>query len=265
MKSRRRIAAAVALALLGPLSAKALHVSAAPSNAITIENARAGKSGWNTGHLQGEVAKGPLSDSNPASFAPPPTDPLARGVPTTNVSNAGLSDIVGWADAQSINQGEPIGLHISSKVPRYDIVIYRMGWYGGAGGIVMQESLNRVGTLRTSPSARPGDRHGRHRLAGGVHREHHLRMDVGLLPGPVEPHRQRGSERRCGRRRLHPVRGPQRRITAAMCTDPVHHLPGVQRLRREEPVRVQLDRRAQGHQGLLRPTVLANDGAGNYF
>ena len=53
--------------------------------------------------------------------------------------------VEGYFDQQSVNSGETVGLHASSKGASYDLVVYRIGWYGGNGA---QEVLRR--------NARPG-------------------------------------------------------------------------------------------------------------
>jgi hypothetical protein len=45
-----------------------------------------------------------------------------------------LNDIEGFASATSINQGESITFYVNTSAVTFDIVIYRSGYYGGAGG-----------------------------------------------------------------------------------------------------------------------------------
>jgi hypothetical protein len=72
----------------------------APKNEITAENAREGTESWRI------------------------TAPALAG------------EIAGYAGATSYNRGETVDLHISTRTEgvSYSIEIYRLGWYGGAGG-----------------------------------------------------------------------------------------------------------------------------------
>ena len=58
--------------------------------------------------------------------------------------------VKGYASATSVNKGESVNLHISVKpAGAYSIDVYRMGWYQGNGGRLMQH----IGPLNGSPQA----------------------------------------------------------------------------------------------------------------
>ena len=157
MKSRKRIAVFVALSLLGITGKSALHVAAAPtppSNPVTRENGRTGTAQWRTDHLQSEIDKGPPSEEGPIAPGAAPSV-TARGIPTPDVDNLGLAPVKGWAEAQSVNRGQSIILHISSQAPLFDLAIYRMGWYGGAGAVLVDSDVGLPGTDRGLPVADP--------------------------------------------------------------------------------------------------------------
>ncbi|MBP5976437.1 hypothetical protein HW132_27850 [Brasilonema sp. CT11] len=68
------------------------------SNSITIENTKPGTTNWQL--------------TNPAT----------------------KREIEGYASLTSVNRGDEIKFFVSTKEPSYTIEIFRMGWYGGAGG-----------------------------------------------------------------------------------------------------------------------------------
>ncbi len=86
-------------------------------NAIQIENARPGTTAWQL--------------TNPASN----------------------HEIEGYASLTSVNQGGQISLFVSTADPSYQIDIYRMGWYGGAGARQVAGPIARTGALQLSPSS----------------------------------------------------------------------------------------------------------------
>src|SRR5947199_10540837 len=78
---------------------------AAQSNTIVIENQEPGTSQWRIG-LRGTDAEG---------------------------------QIKGYASVASVNKGENITFHVSvNPAQTYTIDVYRMGWYQGLGGRLMQ-------------------------------------------------------------------------------------------------------------------------------
>jgi hypothetical protein len=129
---RRWIAIVVVASALVVSAVAEARPASAVDNVIGVENQKPGSVGWRTAHLVDEIAKGPREEPSAGS--------TARGVPDPNVSNNGLTPVKGYAGAQSVNKGEPLKLYISTTVPTFDLVVYRMGWYGGTGGTVVSST-----------------------------------------------------------------------------------------------------------------------------
>ncbi len=116
------LAAAV---VLGGRSAAAV---AAGPNAVQIENAKPGSTGW---------------------------EPLITAIPP------GLEhSIEGYSSQVSALPGEAIDLHVStSPAARYRVEVYRLGWYGGAGGRLIgclpDCAGDEQGTARPIPAPDP--------------------------------------------------------------------------------------------------------------
>ncbi|MCW1970573.1 MAG: hypothetical protein KIH69_020890, partial [Anaerolineae bacterium] len=127
MKRPHKIRFPLALALiftafLGVLYAPAgLHAScAAPANPIEAENCLTGSSGW----LMNLSTMNPADDLN--------------------------GQIKGYASATSVNKGSSINFHVSvNPAQNYSIEIYRLGWYGGAGGRLVKTIPGKGGTKQT--------------------------------------------------------------------------------------------------------------------
>lgn len=60
-------------------------------------------------------------------------------------------EIEGYASLTSVNRGDTIKLFVNTKEPNYTIEIFRMGWYGGAGGRQMAAAIERVGVKQPPP------------------------------------------------------------------------------------------------------------------
>ncbi|QLE54688.1 N,N-dimethylformamidase beta subunit family domain-containing protein [Nostoc sp. TCL26-01] len=60
-------------------------------------------------------------------------------------------EIEGYASLTSVNRGDEIKLFVNTREPNYTIEIFRMGWYGGAGGRLMAAAIKRVGTKQPPP------------------------------------------------------------------------------------------------------------------
>jgi len=66
-------------------------------------------------------------------------------------ANDTAGQIKGYASATSVNKGENIAFHVSvNPAQTYTIDVYRMGWYGGLGGRLMQH----IGPLNGAPETR---------------------------------------------------------------------------------------------------------------
>src|SRR5579864_3025851 len=87
--------------------------AATTANPIVVENRHTGTTGWQLGRTA--------------------TDAVGQ--------------IKGYASAPSVNKGQPITFYVSVN-PRqtYTIDVYRMGWYGGSGGRLMQHVAALPGT-----------------------------------------------------------------------------------------------------------------------
>ena len=129
------------LALLACGVLLALASAASAANAIQIENALAGTSGW-------RLADAPY--------------------PSSTESYAGLvTSIDGYTIEQSVAPGGAVDLHVAVATPdvRYRIKVYRLGWYGGTGArakacVPVNCTGDRAGVVQpaTPPVDGPGDR-----------------------------------------------------------------------------------------------------------
>jgi hypothetical protein len=60
-------------------------------------------------------------------------------------------EIEGYASATCVNRGESIQFFVNTPEPSYTISIYRVGWYGGAGGRLMASPIQRIGRVQPAP------------------------------------------------------------------------------------------------------------------
>lgn len=60
-------------------------------------------------------------------------------------------EIEGYASLTSVNRGDEIKLFVNTKEPNYTIEIYRMGWYGGAGGRQVSPPITRKAVRQPPP------------------------------------------------------------------------------------------------------------------
>jgi hypothetical protein len=65
------------------------------------------------------------------------------------------SVIRGYADQASINHGGPITFMVSTAQPSYDLEVYRMGWYGGAGSRLITTVHGLAGQNQPVPTPDP--------------------------------------------------------------------------------------------------------------
>jgi uncharacterized repeat protein (TIGR01451 family) len=61
-------------------------------------------------------------------------------------------EIEGYASLTSVPTGGSISLFVSTADPSYTIDIYRIGWYGGAGGRQVIPTITRAGGLQITPT-----------------------------------------------------------------------------------------------------------------
>ncbi|MBW4613022.1 MAG: hypothetical protein KME21_07005 [Desmonostoc vinosum HA7617-LM4] len=60
-------------------------------------------------------------------------------------------EIEGYASLTSVNRGDEIKFFVNTKEPKYTIEIFRMGWYGGAGGRQITPAIVRNGIKQPPP------------------------------------------------------------------------------------------------------------------
>jgi hypothetical protein len=96
----------------------------------------------------------------PAAAPPSPVflENQRTGTPQWELQNAALAhEIEGYAESASVGPGETVRLHVSSASPRFNVEVYRMGWYGGAGARRVLEFRGMAGGRRAVPKPRPED------------------------------------------------------------------------------------------------------------
>ena len=119
-KRNRAGLALVFSVVLAPLYISQLCAWAlAASNPIVIENRQAGSTGWQL---------------------------------SSKVSSEDTNEIRGYASAVSINKGQSITFYVTvNPTQTFNIDVYRVGWYGGTGGRLMQQIGPLNGATQTFP------------------------------------------------------------------------------------------------------------------
>jgi hypothetical protein len=106
------------------------------------------------GERPGEAFQ-PTLDSRAAGCASPANPIVAEncqpGSSEWEIKNY-YGDIEGFASATSVNLGEAIDFFINTQASRYDLLIFRSGYYGGAGGRLIQTIRDLPG--RAQPACR---------------------------------------------------------------------------------------------------------------
>src|SRR4051812_36335911 len=64
-------------------------------------------------------------------------------------------EIEGYASKTSVNGGDPIDLFVSTEASRYQIDVFRAGWYGGAGARRVAGPIARDGIAQPMPAPDP--------------------------------------------------------------------------------------------------------------
>jgi len=64
-------------------------------------------------------------------------------------------EIEGFASRTSVRPGESIRFYVNASDPRYTIEVFRMGWYGGAGGRRMTDAVERATVHQPIPVPDP--------------------------------------------------------------------------------------------------------------
>ena len=95
----------------------------------------------------------PSTPGNPTALenARPGTRNWGLSKPATN------REIEGYASASSVDPGESLPLHVSTKSHTFDIDVYRLGWYGGAGARRVAGAKGLPGGRRAAPRPRESD------------------------------------------------------------------------------------------------------------
>ncbi len=129
-----------------------------PPNPIEQENQRLGTTAWQSSNFSQYFENNGYNDEVD-TLLPSPT-PIQRrlGMPSALAATSVWSDpepISGYPSVDSINIGEAISFHISSRLPLYDLDIYRMGWYNGSGGRLIRTVRNLVGVDYGVPTPDP--------------------------------------------------------------------------------------------------------------
>ena len=166
-------------------------------------------------------------------------------------SGSGDASIQGFATDTSVNVGGTISFKVQTPATRYHLDIYRIGYYQGNGARLIATVQPSAKLPQTQPSC----------LNDSDHRADRLRQlgGVGVVGGPVDRgvghlHRPPGPRRRQQRRQPDPVRRAQRRQPLRHHLPGLgHHLGGLQRLGRQQPL--QGLARGPRLQGQLQPAA----------
>lgn len=108
------------------------------------------------------------SQAPPPGSSPAPGTPSPFGNPTVienahpgttdwRISNVAASrGIEGYADHASARHGDVVTLYVSTTAPRFTVLAYRMGYYGGLGGRLIWQSPPESGMPQVSPTVQAG-------------------------------------------------------------------------------------------------------------
>ena len=81
------------------------------------------------------------------------TDENARpGTDRWQLRSSPSADVAAYASATSVAPGETIRFFVSIADPKFQIEIFRMGWYGGLGGRRMTDVVERAGGTQPMPT-----------------------------------------------------------------------------------------------------------------
>ena len=87
---------------------------------------------------------------------PVQTENAKPGSTEWEITNLALNhEMEGYASLTSVNRGGQISFFISTSDPSYTVDIFRMGWYGGAGGRRMLPPIPLAGTQQPIPTPDP--------------------------------------------------------------------------------------------------------------
>jgi len=75
------------------------------------------------------------------------------GTPSWQLSNPAVNrEIEGYASLTSVNKGGSIDFFVSTQDSKFNIDVFRMGWYGGAGARLLQTIPNVAGQAQPTPA-----------------------------------------------------------------------------------------------------------------
>ncbi|MBX5491552.1 MAG: hypothetical protein IRZ14_10365 [Chloroflexi bacterium] len=137
--------------LLPPRSAPVSAQVTRPPNPIVQENQRPGTTRWQSPQLSRRTA---IAEELPRARAAT----QARAPAVSEASTWQPPPITGYADQPSVNRGSPIRFYVRSdpsQSPTWDLEVYRMGWYGGAGARLMHSATGLPSQLQPVPAPDP--------------------------------------------------------------------------------------------------------------
>jgi hypothetical protein len=120
-----------------------------PLNPVQVENQRPGTTRWQSPQL--------TRRSSLAEQGPRPRTSTRAAAPAAE-STWLPPDIHGYPDQPSVNRGGVIRFQVSSdpaKSPTWDLEVYRMGWYGGAGARLVHAAYGLPSQLQPVPPPDP--------------------------------------------------------------------------------------------------------------
>ncbi|AFY40834.1 N,N-dimethylformamidase beta subunit family domain-containing protein [Nostoc sp. PCC 7107] len=110
------------------------------------------------------IAPGIGSETFLAAAAPSEPNPiylenLNAGTNSWKMTNRASGEIAGYASATSVNKGETLDIKVSlAQAGQFAIDVYRLGYYGGAGGRLMASSGSLQGTTQPACTLDPDTR-----------------------------------------------------------------------------------------------------------
>ncbi len=82
------------------------------------------------------------------------------GTSAWRITNQGTGFIEGFADYNYAQQGDKVGLYVSTDQRSFDVIAYRMGWYGGSGARQIWRSARITGDDQPACPLQPFNQHG---------------------------------------------------------------------------------------------------------
>ena len=145
-------------AIVGLLNNRVSNMLAAQPelNPIVLENQKPGTTEWQSPNFESYSQALFLEEQRKREYSREEAPRSDSGGDTAQ--GTGWQDtetVKGYANPISINAGETIDLHFSSKEAFYDFAVYRIGWYGGSGGSFVMSQSNLPGVDRGVPNPDP--------------------------------------------------------------------------------------------------------------